>query len=145
LIKSGAPGQQSDLHGEIWTVEGLATQWGLKPENLGLLETGAGMDVEPAVSLALVGKGTLIEYARRTFSKAELAIGELDFEQLQQPRQSILPQLEISPAGKPIFSGEREVAVFDDLIFYLSHAIRHLGMIEALRGALFAIAGTASV
>lgn len=145
LIKATESGKQSDLHSELWVVEGLTTQWGLKPESFGLLETGTGMDVESAVSVALLGKSTLLEYARRTFAEAELAIDKLNVEQLQQTRRSILPQLQVSPAGHPYFSGEREVAVLDDLLLHVSHAGRHLGMIEALRGALFAIAGTASV
>jgi hypothetical protein len=41
--------------------------------------------------------------------------------------------------------GERKATVFDDLLFHAAHAGRHLGMIEALRGTLFSIPGTASV
>ncbi|MEZ4618812.1 MAG: hypothetical protein R2867_25310 [Caldilineaceae bacterium] len=37
------------------------------------------------------------------------------------------------------------VATVNDRLFHISHASRHLGMIEALRGTLFAVAGTASV
>ncbi len=55
----------------------LVTQWGWQPEHLGLLETGAGMDVDSAVSMALLGKSTLLDYARCTFSGAEQAVSEL--------------------------------------------------------------------
>jgi len=87
----------------------------------------------------------LLEYARRAFSLAEQAVDELSDEQLQQHRQSILPQMETSSTGSLYISGAREVAVLDDLILHISHAGRHLGMIEDLRGVLFEIAGTASV
>ena len=103
------------------------------------------MDVDSAVAVALLGKSALLEYARRTFAEAELAIEKLNVEQLQQTRRSILPQLQVSPAGHPYVSGERKATVLDDLLLHISHAGRHLGMIEALRGALFAMAGTASI
>lgn len=137
-----APTEHSN---EIWQIEGLSKQWGLDPEILGLLETGAGMSVENAVIVASQGKNTLLEYARRTFFEAEQAVGALHSDALENPRQSILPQIEVSPTGQPSFSNEREVVVINDLIFHISHSSRHLGMIEALRGALFTISGTASV
>lgn len=131
--------------GEVWQNEGLAKQWGLTPEMLGLLETGAGMSVEHAVTVAALGKTMLLAYASRTFGKAEQAVEAVSSDQLEQPRQSILPQLEVSSTGQPSFTNDREVVVTNDLIFHISHANRHLGMIEALRGALFSISGTASV
>ncbi|UCE50883.1 MAG: hypothetical protein JSV31_16600 [Desulfobacterales bacterium] len=54
-------------------------------------------------------------------------------------------QIKTSPKGKPLIIGQRQATVFDDLLFHATHAGRHLGMIEALRGTLFSIAGTASV
>lgn len=136
---------QSAHPAERWRIDGLASRWGLAPERLGLLETGAGMAVEDAVTVATLGKGVLLAYAQSTFAAADQVVGALDEEQLEAPRLSILPQLQVSPTGQPYFSNDREVVVVSDLLFHISHASRHLGMIEALRGALFAVAGTASV
>ena len=144
-IKSSELEQPSHLPSEIWTVEGLAKQWGLNPERLGLLETGAGMAVDEVVIVASLGKSILLEYARRTFSEVEQAVRELTVEQLEHPRQSILPEIQVSSTGQPYFSGKRNVVILNDLIFHISHTGRHLGMVEALRGAMFAIPGTASV
>ncbi|UCH23076.1 MAG: hypothetical protein JSU83_07680 [Deltaproteobacteria bacterium] len=64
---------------------------------------------------------------------------------IQWTRQSILPQLKKSSKGKPVLAGTSKAPVFDDLLFDVTHAGHHLGMIEALRGVLFTIPGTASV
>jgi DinB superfamily len=138
-------GRQADPRNQIWTATDLATQWGLRPERLGSLEAGTGMDIDSAVAVASLGKATLLAYARETFAEAEQAIGEPTVAQLEQSRLSVLPQLHSSPTRQPYFSGDRDVTLLDDLIYHISHANRHLGMIEALRGALFTIAGTSSV
>ncbi len=139
------PDRPSDLQSEIWSDERLAAQWGLEPAHLGLLETGAGMAIAPAVAVAALGKDVLLAYARRTFDAADQAVAGLQDEQLRATRRSILPQLQVSPAGRPFLAAERTVTVSEDLLFHISHGGRHLGMIEALRGALFAMPGTASV
>ena len=144
-LKSSESNQPVDLSKQIWTVESLAAEWGLPPTDLGFLETGIGMTINDAVSVALLGKSPLLDYARRTFAKAEQVIAELNVEQLQQLHPSIFPQVQVSPTGQLTVSGERNVTVLDDLLFHISHAGRHLGMIEALRGVLFTIAGTASL
>jgi hypothetical protein len=130
---------------EIWIVEDMATHWDLNPDNLGLLETGAGMDVKVAVEVALCEHSKLFNYAGRVFEAAEKWIDDYRFEQLQQIRPSVLPQIQKSPEDKPIITGERQGSVFDDLLFHATHASRHLGMIEALRGTLFSIPGTTSI
>jgi hypothetical protein len=140
-------GQKSDLRKEIWVVNNLAKHWDEKLDNLGWLETGTGMDIESAVYLAAIGKSTLLDYAQHTFDEANLAVGELKVEQLQQTRLSIRPEYRTSSTGQLQidYAGDRPVTVLDDLLFHISHASRHLGMIEALRGVLFTIVGTATV
>ena len=145
LVGSAKQSKLSHLSGEIWTGDDLAIQWGLKPGSLGLLEAGTGMDVDSAVSLALAGKSTLLDYARRTFSKAEQALSVQRDEQLQDSRLGILPRLEVRLSGELYFASDYETILLNDLLFHISHGGRHLGMIEGLRGALFAMAGTASV
>ena len=103
------------------------------------------MDVEVAVGNGSLGSSKLIGYAHRMFEATDKLIADFSFEHLQETRQSILPQIQKSPEGKPLIIGERQATVFDDLLFHATHAGRHLGMIEALRGTLFSIPGTASV
>jgi hypothetical protein len=136
---------QGALAAEIWKKENQAQQWELSIESLGLLETGATMAAETAVSIACLGKSTLIDYAQRVFHAAEDAIKDLDDKMLTQSRYSILPQLEKKPDEKPNFVGDRKTTVFDELLFYATHAGRHLGMMEALQGTLFSVPGSMSI
>ncbi len=132
---------------EIWVDADLARRWEAAPDSLGWLETGAGMDIEAAVSIASIGKPTILEYAQQSFEKANVGVSQLKVEQLLQTRPSIRPHYRISPTGQLQidYAEERLVTVLNDLLFHISHASRHLGMIEALRGVLFTLKGTASV
>ena len=137
--KEAGPGQPPDPPGQIWTGQGLAGRWGLDPQSLGVLETGMGMEVAVAVSVAQIGKAALLDYARRTFAEVDQAIAEIDVLQLQEPRKSIREyridgdRVAEAPGG--------ETTVVADLVFYLTHLGRHIGMIEALRGAMLAMPG----
>lgn len=136
----------SALPRQIWSVENLATAWSVRPETLGWLETGAGMAVDQATVLASVGQVKLIDYASRAFTAADQAVAKLHDHELQEKRYSIIPEMKVSSSTQAIeTTGPRTVTVLFDLLFHLSHVSRHLGMVEALRGALFAISGTASV
>ena len=127
---------------QIWRVEKLAARWGLRPERLGILETGAGMADDDAAEIPRVGRDALLDYARRAFGAADDAVVKLATV-AQEDRGSIQEytidreQREVAAA-----SGAR-VSVVADLVFHLSHANRHLGMIEALRG-LLDLRGTAT-
>lgn len=133
------------LAAELWKKEDLAQQWGLRGENLGLWETGATMSAEAAASFAAVGKSALSDYGRRVFEAAEETIGSLEDEMLTESRFSILPQLKLGPDKQPELVGDRDTTVFDELLFHATHAGRHLGMMEALRGALFEVSGSVSM
>lgn len=126
----------------IWQQEDLARTWGLEPAQLGLMETGAGMDPDHAAALAELGRDRLLGYARRTFAALDQVVSELS------PKDMTLLRPGAQDYG--IAEGElrripgRETTVADDLLFHVSHGGRHLGMIEALRGAL-GLRGTATV
>jgi hypothetical protein len=104
------------------------------------------MTVEQATALASVSQTKLIDYASQAFAAAEQAANTLHDHELQEARDSIIPQFRVSPSTQAFETTEpRTTTVLFDLLFHLSHASRHLGMVEALRGALFAISGTATV
>ena len=130
---------------EVWMQEEVAARWGLEPQRLGFLQTGPGMRIEDAIGAARVGQSDLLEYARRVFALADAAVANLTAEDFAQTRRSILPRFQRLPTGELIYAEEKESDVFSDVLFHISHAGRHLGMIEALRGALFSLSGTASV
>ena len=133
------------LAAELWKKEDLAQKWGLRGENLGLWETGATMSAEAAASVAAVGKSVLSDYARRVFEAAEQTISSLEDEMLTASRFSILPRLKLESDKTPRVVGDRNTTVFDELLFHATHAGRHLGMMEALRGALFEVPGSVSM
>jgi hypothetical protein len=137
--------RQGLIPGEIWVEENLALEWGLVNIDFGWLETGANMDVASAVTVSEVGAQILLKYARRALTSLENVVKSLDDNKLLIVRKSVFPQLQ-SPLGDVWqVSGDREKTVMSDLLFHLSHVSRHLGMIEGLRGAMFSMAGTATV
>ena len=103
---------------EIWRTENLAARWELDPSQLGPYENGAEMDDHLAATLRLPEKAVLLAYCRSVFEAFERAIDELRIEQFDE--------------------------AIEGVGFELSHASRHLGMIEALRGAQ-QLHGTATV
>ena len=127
-----------------WKQTGLVAKFGLDVTNLGLLEMGATQSPEDASGTILaLGQEPLIEYAQTVFSMTESAIEELTLEDLYRPCESIL---RIDWSASPLTEGKgADVILFNDLQFHMTHAQRHLGMIEALIGAMFEREGTATV
>ena len=111
--------ERLDAGGEIWEVSALARQWGWQTEQLGYGQTGMELGDELAAELQLPPIGVLVEYAHQAFATADRAFAALD-DQLLQER------------GVDIYGRDNSVAYV--LLVHLSHAGRHLGMIEALRG-----------
>lgn len=93
---------------QIWHAQNLAHAWNLDPTQLGWEEIGAQMDDDKAATLALPEKDILLAYAHTVFQSFEKAIAD--------PHVMYLAPF------------------IDGVGFELSHASRHLGMIEALRG-----------
>lgn len=126
-------GQRWDPGAQIWIREQLAAKWGLKSAELGVLESGPGMTDDYAAVVAAVGKDALLDYATRAFKAADDAVVKLGAI-ADEPRTSI-QEYRIDNAQVAEADGAR-VSVASDLAFHLSHAGRHLGCIEALRGML---------
>ena len=126
---SVALGARLGAGGEVWEINALARQWGWQNEQLGYGQTGMELSDELAAELQLPPRDVLAEYARQAFAAADRACAALD-DQLLQER------------GVDIYGRENSVAYV--LLVHLSHAGRHLGMIEALRGVC-GLRGTATV
>ena len=114
---------------EIWEVDGLARRWEWHGAALGYGQTGMEMSDEMAADLKLPNKHILTEYARAAFAAADRAVGALEDDQLEK-------------RGVDIYGQENSVGYV--LLVHLSHASRHLGMIESLRG-MQGLRGTATV
>jgi uncharacterized damage-inducible protein DinB len=121
-----APSQPAN---EVWEADGLAQRWGWRTATLGYGQTGMEMSDEMAAGLELPHKQVLIDYARAAFAAADRAVGVLEDHQLEQ-------------RGIDIYGQENSVGYV--LLVHLSHASRHLGMIECLRGVQ-GLRGTATV
>jgi hypothetical protein len=111
-----------------WERDGLRTRWGF-PSSLGGGGTGMELPDEDAAALPFPPAGELRGYMSAAFADLELALGALDDEDLSTVTDDLLG------ARMPLGAA---------LLRQLSHASRHLGMIEALRGVRGAH-GTATV
>lgn len=104
---------------QVWDTEGLARKWGF-PE--GTHETvGTGLSDEVAANLPIPQKDELLSYLRRAYDEIEKFVEQLD-------------------ARYPVFEKVEEVLqkkvemVRLNLLVFLTHDCRHLGMMECLKG-----------
>jgi len=104
---------------EIWQKESLARKWGF-PE--GLHETvGTGLSDEVAANLPIPNKEELIQYLRDSYEAIECFVDGLDtkypdFENLDEEMKKRVANIRLN------------------LLVFLTHDCRHLGMMECLKG-----------
>jgi hypothetical protein len=114
-------------HVQIWAAESLAKQWGLPVGHMGRRDTGTEMDDESADALRLPAKALVVDYARRVFARLQTVLEAI-------PGASLFAVMLDDPDGD---------SYAHNIMLYLDHVQRHLGMIEALRG-LQGTSGTAT-
>jgi hypothetical protein len=114
---------------QIWDARQLADVWGLG-DRLGEEATGMGLDDDASAALPLPRRDEVASYAQEAFAAAENVLRGVEEDEL------------FLPTGD--FYGEGDWVVLDHFGWHLTHASRHLGMIEALRGVLD-VRGTATV
>lgn len=114
---------------QIWDAEDVASQWGLDPSSLGINQSGATMDEEVAASLPLPRHELLFSYVDAVLHAADEALQSIDDARLAA---------EVTIEDGQTRRVDRLVTV------QLSHASRHLGAIECLRGVQ-GLHGTATV
>ncbi|HJZ46908.1 MAG TPA: DinB family protein [Roseiflexaceae bacterium] len=124
-----APAGPTGTTFEIWEIDGLARRWEWPAALLGYGQTGMEMSDEMVVDLKLPHKHVLMDYAREAFAAADRAV-------------SVLEDYQLEERGIDIYGQENTVGYV--LLVHLSHASRHLGMIECLRGVQ-GLRGTATV
>ena len=104
---------------EIWQKEDLARQWGFPEEAKNTV--GTGLSDEVAADLPLPKKDALLEYLRSAYRDLEEFIALLDeryttFDQVDDELQKKIEMIRLN------------------LLVFLTHDCRHLGMMEVLKG-----------
>lgn len=104
---------------EIWEKDSLAQRWGF-PE--GLHETvGTGLSDEVAANLPIPGRDELLSYLRCSYDAIEGFIEKLDttYSTFDNVEEELCRKIEL---------------IRLNLLVFLTHDCRHLGMVECLRG-----------
>jgi hypothetical protein len=107
-----------DPRSQVWERETLADRWSLGTGALGRRDTGTEMSDEAAEEIRFPAQTEVVGYARLAFDYAEEAISLIPDDQLLAPPK-------VDPDGD---------TKLDNVLIYLEHLSRHLGMIEAIRG-----------
>jgi hypothetical protein len=107
-----------DPRSQVWERETLADRWSLGTGALGRRDTGTEMSDEAAEEIRFPAQTEVVGYARLAFAYAEEAISLIPDDQLLAPPK-------VDPDGD---------TKLDNILIYLEHLSRHLGMIEAIRG-----------
>jgi hypothetical protein len=116
-----------DPRTQVWERELLADRWSLISGSMGRRDTGTEMSDEMAERIRFPEQEEVLRYARLAFAYAEDAIKLM--------------------SGDPILAVAKEDpdgdTNLDNVLIYLEHLSRHLGMIESIRG-LHGLAGSST-
>jgi hypothetical protein len=113
----------SDRHGparQLWNSESIGERWGLPVARMGFRDTGTKMDELAADQMRLPKKSEVVDYAQRAFAFADEVCSSLT-------DKLVLMEL----PGDPDHD-----SVGQNLMYWLDHVQRHLGMMEAMKGQL---------
>jgi hypothetical protein len=105
---------------QLWNSESISERWGFPVGAMGLRDTGTDMKDEDADQLTLPSKSEVVDYTRRAFAFADEVCGSLT-------DQLILMESPRDPDHE---------SVGQNLMYWLDHVNRHLGMMEAMKGQL---------
>jgi hypothetical protein len=105
---------------QLWDSEALAAKWGF-PSELGETGVGTGISDEVAASLPIPPKSELLDYLRRAYAGIEGYVALLDsrYPDVGAASEELRPKLE---------------RIRRNLMVFVLHDARHLGMMEALKG-----------
>jgi DinB family protein len=107
-----------DPRTQVWERESMAARWSLTPETLGRRDTGTEMSDEMAEAVRFPDQKEVVAYARLAFAYTEEGI-------------TLIPDDRLLAIEKDDPDGD---SLLDNVLIYLEHLSRHLGMIEAIRG-----------
>lgn len=104
---------------ELWAREDLAARWGFPPEVA--TAVGTGLTDEVASTLPIPGKAEVLAYLRGAYGELEAFVERLD--------TRFPPEAELEPD-----LARRIGNVRLNVLNFLTHDCRHLGMVEVLKG-----------
>lgn len=107
-----------DPRAQVWERESLADRWSLPAGSMGRRDTGTEMTDEAAEEIRFPDQKEVVGYARLAFAYAEEGI-------------QLMPDALLLAVAKDDPDGDTQL---DNVLIYLEHLSRHLGMIEAIRG-----------
>jgi len=103
---------------QVWERESLADRWSLASGSMGRRDTGTEMSNEAAEEIRFPDQKEVVAYARSAFAYADKAI-------------ELIPDDLLLAVAKDDPDGDTQL---DNVLIYLEHLSRHLGMIESIRG-----------
>jgi hypothetical protein len=107
-----------DPRAQVWDRESLADRWNLALDSMGRRDTGTEMPDEAAEAIQFPAQEEVVGYVRLAFAYAEEAI-------------ELIPDGLLLAVAKDDPDGDTQL---DNVLIYLEHLSRHLGMIESIRG-----------
>jgi hypothetical protein len=107
-----------DPRAQVWERESLGDRWSLATGSMGLRDTGTRMSDESAEEIRFPDQRDVLGYARLAFAYVEEAIELI-------PNDLFLAVAKDDPDND---------TTLDNVLIYLEHLSRHLGMIESIRG-----------
>lgn len=108
---------------EVWIAQDVAERWGLTSVELGDFGgTGAGLDDSASAALPLPDADAILDYLVAASRSLEGVLGRIEHD-------AVLELIVVDLYGD-------EAQIGEAILNHLSHADRHLGMIEALRGVV---------
>ncbi len=107
-----------DPRSQVWDRESLADRWSLASGSLGRRDTGTEMSDELAEQVRFPDQKEVVSYARLAFAYTEEGI-------------TLLPDDRLLAVEKDDPDGD---TLLDNVLIYVEHLSRHLGMIESIRG-----------
>ena len=110
--------QAQDPRTQVWERESLADRWSLASGSMGRRDTGTEMSDQAAEEIRFPDQKEVVGYARLAFAYAEAAI-------------ELIPDDLLLAVAKGDPDGDTRL---DNVLIYLEHLSRHLGMIESIRG-----------
>lgn len=129
---------------QIWEAQGLMSKLGLDGMALGPMQTGMTMSHDDAAQIPIIiGKEQLIDYMKTVFALNQTVLSDVTLDDLYQDRESFAKWESVD--GEIIRAKGKNVTLIHDIGYHLTHANRHLGMIEGLIGAILDRSGTASI
>ena len=130
FVQASLPGMTPELGHrlgtgtQVWYRDNLATQWGFQTDDLGFDQTGMEMSDAAAQALVFPTKEVLLGYVALAFAAIAESLKQLDDQTFTSTEQ-------IQPMTEAIYA---EGAVGSIILQHISHANRHLGMMECLLG-----------